>query len=142
MTASVTPLPVMVRVGEPVPPISSVATVTELVTVTVYVPARSITTLSLTVGTSPVLQLLPTFQFPPLALVHETIPEAAVISNAVLVSGSNPVAVVTSVKSTPDRSRLRSVNCATPPTAATVVVPLSVAEPLGSLPIARVTSPV
>ena len=64
---------------------------------TSYVPGRSITTLSVTVGTDPELQLLPTFQLPPLGFVHETTPDGAVMSNAVLVSGSNPVAVVTRV---------------------------------------------
>ena len=99
------------RVGSlPPPPTINDATDWLLVMLTVYVPARSITAVSVAVGTSPELQLLPTFQFPPLGLVQETTPDGAAISNAALVSGSNPVAVVTRVKPTPGRSMLRSVN--------------------------------
>ena len=101
-------------VGGPTAPIINASTESDPDTVTVYVPAKSMNTLSVAAGTVPVLQLLPTFQFPPLGLIHETTPDGAVISNAVLVSGSNPVAVVMRVKPTPGRSMLRSVNCATP----------------------------
>ncbi len=40
--------------------------------VTVYVPESVINAVSLGPGTVPVLQLLPSFQFPPAALTHET----------------------------------------------------------------------
>src|SRR5207244_13069985 len=64
-----------------------------------------------------------------------------VMSNAVLVTGANPLALAANVYPVPVLFRLRSENVATPPTAATGVVPLSVLPP-GSLPSATLTLPV
>src|SRR5437667_510227 len=63
------------------------------------------------------------------------------MSNALLVTGANPLALAANVYPVPVLLRLKSVKVAAPPTAATVVVPLSVLPP-GLLPSAIATLPV
>ena len=58
--------------------------------------------------------------------------------NAALVAEVNAPELATSVYPTPNLSMLRPLNVATPPTAATVAVPESVAPP-GLVPMASVT---
>src|SRR5204862_1826756 len=63
------------------------------------------------------------------------------MSNAVLVTGAKPLALAVSVYPVPVLLRLKSKKVATPLTAATAVVPLSIPPP-GFLPSATVTPPV
>ena len=65
---------------------------------------------------------------------------AAVISKGALAAPVRPAAVADSVYPTPARSMRRVGKAATPPTAATVVVPERL-PPAGLLPIATVTLP-
>ena len=125
-----------------VPPSSRDATAPSMSSVTVYVPFSAMTAVSWVLGTVPVLQLVPSLQFPPSTLIQWTAPGGTRISKATLVSGVSPVAVATSVNPLPGWSIVKSVNCATPAMARSAVVPLNTAVPLGSLPMAIETVPV
>ena len=134
------PTPPILSVGVlPAPPRERFSMLTIPLSATVYEPARSIATLSVVIGTAPSLQFAGSVQLPPLALVQWiTLDGATETSNAELVADVTPVPVATSVYPIPSVSMLRSAKVATPATAATGNVPVSV-PPAGLLPIAMVT---
>ena len=79
------------------PPSVKPAKVASMSSNTVYVPATLITTLSLLLGTTPVLQFDAVVHDPPAALVQYTVAGAARTSNGTLVIGGRFGVVNTSV---------------------------------------------